>query len=92
MTEKTNKTSIEVFKQVAEAELNNPRNIARIKALDALRATHKANYVSLSQAQRLNISSALSQAMPDVKEFVEVMEAGKFGTKTTIEQIKQLMN
>ena len=86
-----NKTSAEVFKQVANTELNNPRNIAKIKALDALRSVHKANYVSLSQASRLNISSALSEAIPNPTEFIQVLEDGRFATKTTVEDIKSLM-
>lgn len=88
---KTQKTSIEVFSQVAEAELNNPRNIARIKALDALRSSEKSPYVSLSQAQRLHISRALSVAIPDAKEFLQVVEDGKFATKTATEAMKQLL-
>ena len=81
MTEtKTNtpKAIVEAFK----LDIKSDRNVAKIKALDALRQVSGLPLASLKQAERLNSISACAEVFKDTKEFTSVIQHSGIATKS----------
>ena len=81
MAEEKTKTPAVVL-ELFRADIKSDRNIAKIKALDALRQVTGMPLASLKQAERLNGISACAKVFPDMKEFTSVIQHSGIATKS----------